>query len=150
MLITEITKLLFQDEEKYLVFNWLEASIENLKIKSDPFQIAIIYLAQVLNLTGYAFEVNSCVFCGSKENIKVFSFDDGGFICEDCLEEYDGNLSNLTVNQMKIIRYAFNAKEFIKEDKKLNRDDEIIILNKFFEFIHDNFGFKLTSSSLIK
>jgi len=145
--MAELTKLLLQDEEKIEVFESLIKSISALKKAKQPWEILLAYTAKVLRIGGYEFEVNQCVFCGSRKEIVTFSFKDGGFVCKDCLE--DDTERDLTKNQMLLIRSAFNTKEPAEAAFTCERNDGIIVLNKFIEFIHDSYGVTLKSESLI-
>mgnify|MGYP003300814802 CR=1 FL=1 len=125
------------------------ARIVELKETKDIFHIPLIYIANVLKVVGYGFEVNQCVFCGSKKNIQAFSFDDGGFVCGDCLNEMEGLERTLSVSQMQLIRIAFKANTYKIDEKYLNADHEKFVLIKFKEFIRDALGINLSSLSLI-
>lgn len=145
--MAELTKLLLQDEEKVEVFNSLIKSISALKKAKQPWEILLAYTAKVLRIGGYEFEVNQCVFCGTKKEIVTFSFKDGGFVCKNCLE--DDTERDLTRNQMLLIRSAFNTQEPSETAFTCERNDAIVVLNKFLEFIRDSYGVTLKSESLI-
>ena len=147
MLIGEATKVLLQDEEKARIFDSLVQAITSLKKQNDPWFIVLIYIARILKESGYEFEVNRCVFCGSKTNIRTFSFRDGGFVCTDCLDETTE--IGLSKNQMFLIRAAFNAVDFNATFEGYNKEDALVVLSKFFEFINDAFGLTLKSQKLI-
>ena len=148
MLVGETTKSLLQDEEKVIMFPYLTSAIEALKKKDEPLLIVLMYLAKLFQNSGYEFETNRCVFCGTKANIATFSFRDGGFVCQDCLE-MDTEMG-LNKNQMLLLRFAFNAKGFEEDYPYFTKDDAMVILQKFFEFISDSYGIVLKSSKLIK
>ena len=145
--MAELTKLLLQDEEKVEVFNSLIKSISALKKAKQPWEILLAYTAKVLRIGGYEFEVNQCVFCGTKKEIVTFSFKDGGFVCKNCLE--DDTERDLTKNQMLLIRSAFNTQEPSEAAFTCERNDAIVVLNKFMKFIRDSYGVTLKSESLI-
>lgn len=145
--IAELTKLLLQDEEKNEIFESLIKSISALKKAKQPWEILLAYTAKIFKIGGYEFEVNHCVFCGSKKEIVTFSFKDGGFVCQNCLE--DDTERDLTKEQMLLIRSAFNTKEPAEAAFTCDRNNAIVVLNKFIEFIHDSYGVTLKSESLI-
>ena len=147
LLIAEATKLLLQDEEKERIFNSLLSAIHLLKVSDQPWEILLVYLAQLLKVGGYDFEVNKCVLCEKTNDIVTFSFDDGGFICKECLEE--DMKRDLTKTQMLLIRHAFNCPHIAEIKFKTNKEDALVVLGKFFEFIKDSYGITLKSSSLI-
>ena len=147
MLIAEATKSLIQDEEKASIYQSLLDVIASLKTAKEPWMSLLIYFARIFKATGYEFEVNQCVFCGSKKDIITFSFVDGGFVCRNCLDE--STEKDLTNDQMLLLRSAFNAKDFSLESKYCNKDNALLVLNKFFEFIYDSYGVRLKSASLL-
>ena len=147
LLIAEATKQLLQDEEKIEIFDSLTEAVTALKTAKEPWVITLIYMAKLLKITGYDFEVNQCVFCGSKNNIVSFSFNDGGFVCQNCAnEETERDLSK---TQMLLIRSAFNATQYPNKDVTCDKIEFLAIINKFNEFIYDSFGVKLKSISLL-
>lgn len=147
LLLAEATKTLVQDEEKKLIYHSLLDAISNLKTAKEPWMTLLIYLARIFKATGYEFEVNQCVFCGSKKDIITFSFADGGFVCHNCVDE--NTEKDLTNDQMLLLRSAFNAQDYKVESKFCNKENALIVLNKFFEFIYDSYGVKLKSISLL-
>ena len=147
MLIGEATKALLQEEEKARIFDSLVYTIETLKQEKEPWFVLLIYLAKIFKESGYEFEVNRCVFCGSKTGIRTFSFRDGGFVCENCMDETTE--MGLTKNQMLLIRAAFNAPRADYQYEGYNKEDALVVLNKFFEFINDAYGITLKSQKLI-
>ncbi len=150
MLLAESTKCLLQDEEKAAMFQWLEKAILEMKNSKNYIGIDLIYLSNILKLSGYEFEVNRCVFCGSKKNIVAFSFNDGGFVCGNCLNEMEDIKRDLNPQQMLLLRYIFNTESYDIPDELNNRDNELTILHKLSEFISDSFGIKLSSINLIR
>ena len=147
MLIAEMTKQLLQDEEKTLVFNSLLAAIHALKQAETPWAILLAYTAKILKVSGYEFEVNRCVFCGTTSNIVTFSFNDGGFVCQDCVEE--DTERDLTKEQMLLIRAAFNVDDISTIKYNCKKEDALKVLSKFLEFISDSYGVTLKSTSLL-
>lgn len=147
MLIAEMTKQLLQDEEKTLVFDSLLAAIHALKQVETPWAILLAYTAKILKVSGYEFEVNRCVFCGTTSNIVTFSFNDGGFVCQECLEE--DTERDLTKEQMLLIRAAFNVNDISAIKYNCKKEDALKVLSKFLEFISDSYGITLKSTSLL-
>lgn len=150
MLIAETTKSLLQDEEKPMIFNWLENAIIEMKNSKDFLGVDLIYLANILKIAGYEFEVNRCVFCGSKKGIVAFSFNDGGFVCENCIHEMEDIKKDLSPQQMLLLRYIFNTEKYLIPAELSNRNNELIVLQKLGEFISDSFGIRLSSLNLVR
>ena len=119
---------------------------EFLKNNGGIYSAILIYIAKVLKIAGYEFEINRCVFCNTKKDIVSFSFMDGGFVCRKCASE--GVAQDLTVSQMMMVREIFGATEF-HNISSLNEEDGLLILRKFNEFVFENFGFSLLSIALL-
>ncbi len=147
MVINEATKNLLQDEEKTLIFGDLINTIETLKTRNDPWMPLLIYLAKIFKISGYEFEVNKCVFCGSKKDIKTFSFSDGGFVCSSCLNE--DTERDFSKEQMLLLRTVFNADNSNVESPYCTKANALFILNKFVTFISDSYGFTLKTTALL-
>ena len=147
MMINEATNFLLSEEEKPSIYHQLKEAIQDLKSGTNPLKIVVAYLAKILKISGYDFDVQGCVFCGSKKNIVTFSFADGGFICGNCYTPDIPKLFNK--NQMLAIREAFLTD---KSSISLAISDEelLFVLNQFAEFIHDSYGYKLKSLDIIK
>ena len=148
LLVAEATKVLLQDDEKERIYNSLLAALTALKETKEPLKITVAYLAALFKVSGHEFEVNRCVFCGTKQGIKAFSFADGGFVCQNCLMD-DMNCS-LNNTQMLLLRAAVLCKDISKFSYDCSRDDTVALLEKFFEFIYDFYGVQLKNANLIK
>lgn len=147
LFIAETTKTLLQDEEKELIFNSLVDAIISLKKAKQPWEILLAYTAKLLSIGGYEFEVNHCVFCGSKKDIVTFSFRDGGFVCKNCIAE--DTERDLNKEQMLLIRSAFNVSDIKNINYNCSKEDALVVLHKFIEFIAESYGVRLKSTELI-
>ena len=146
--MVEIINVLLNEEEQIKMYSHLLQTINYLKEGRDPYSLFLIFLAKALSISGYDFEVNSCINCGSKKDIVSFSFEDGGFLCRNCCP--DDAPRYFSKEQMLFIRYSFLNKDLNLPIEEINNDDAIVIIHKFFEFIYDSFGVKLKSNDLIK
>ena len=146
MFIAEATKSLLQDEEKVEVFDSLVKAVDKLKSSENPYPVVLTYLAKLLTIGGYEFEVNKCVFCGTKNDIVTFSFADGGFVCRNCLER--DMVTDLSKTQMLLIRSAFNTKDIQNINFDCEKEDAIAVLNKINDFINDSYGLRLKGFDL--
>lgn len=146
-LLAEATNEMLSDDEKPLAFPYLMQAINKLKTCEEPLYIAISYLCKMLKLSGYSLEINRCVRCGKKTNIKTFSFIEGGFICADCLEEGDSH--EFDTNQMLMIRSLAGSASFEFNNADYDRNDTLLILRRLIEFIEDGCGVSIDSARLI-
>ena len=86
--------------------------------------------------------------CGSKKNIVTFSFTDGGFICQDC---YTPDIPReFNSRQMLAIREAFLTTEASLTNKDITDEELNFIIDKFFEFIFDSYGYRIKAYDLLK
>ena len=142
--LTEITRNILADEEKHLAFNECEAALNALRAGKDHLMVILIYLAKLIKLSGAELEVDHCIHCGTRENIIAFSFEDGGYICENCQSE--DTVKDLNAAQLRLIRFIFKVKEYGSPNiDKLTDDDKKKILTKLKEFVDDIVGVRLNS-----
>ena len=148
-IIQEVSKNMMTDEEKHLLYNDIQFALEALKNKKDPYMVTLIFLARAIRLSGAGFEVDQCVFCGSKSDIVLFSFPDGGFVCKNCKE--DDMVNSLSPNQMHLVRYIFKSPNYscVGIDR-YSLEDKKAVIHAFKEYISDDLGVNLiTINSLI-
>ncbi len=146
-LIAEATNKMLDEDEKPQAFAYLERCIYALKKSKYPLMVAASYLTKMINLAGYSFEVNRCVRCRSKKDIIAFSFEDGGYICKNCIDEDDRR--DLTMDQLVLIRTLCGSVNFDFNDIEYNEDSIKFLLDKFIKFISDVGGVELQSAKLI-
>lgn len=147
MVINEAIKELLQDEEKGSIYPSLIEALSVLKQTENPLLVDLIFLGRIFKYSGYEFEVNKCVFCGSKKNIKTFSFPDGGFVCENCVDpNTERDLSN---DQMLLLRNIINAPRLDSTSAYASQENCLVIFNKFVEFISDSYGVHLKNAILM-
>ena len=148
MLINEVTNFLLSDEEKIEIYDDLLATIHEIKKNENPFKVVIPYLAKILKISGYDFEVSECINCGTRKNVITFSFNDGGFICEKC---YNPDIPReFNRQQMLVIREAFLTKEAALTNKEVRDDELMFVIDKFFEFIFNSYGYRVKAFDLLK
>lgn len=147
-LIDEIILKCLSEEERTKIFNQTIDAIENLKKNRDYLTNILFFIAEILKLTGYGFEVDHCLFCGSKKEIVGFSFNDGGFVCQNCDE---GQFKNeFTKDELFFIRLLFKTIKLDNVlDNTLDETSKLKLLRRFVQFIKDNIGVSLKSSELI-
>ena len=148
MLINEVTNFLLSDEEKPEMYFDLVNTIHELKKNNNPLKVVLPYLAKICKISGYDFEVNECITCGSKKKIVTFSFNDGGFICENCYT--DDIPREFNRQQMLTIREAFLTKEPAIKNQEISDEELMFIIDKFFEFIFDSYGYRIKAFDLLK
>ena len=146
--INEATNYLLGEEEKPQIYDELKEAIIALKEENNPYLVFLPFLAKVLKKSGYDFEVNQCIQCGNRKGIVTFSFEEGGFICSSC---YNPSIKKLfNKEQLLLIREAFNTNKAVISSQSLDDSALIFVIDKFFEFIYDSYGYKMKVKDLIK
>ena len=142
--LTELARNVLSDEEKHLFFNDLEAALNALRVGKDHYMVILVFIAKLIKYSGAELEVNKCVSCGAIKGIVAFSFEEGGFLCRECIDKAIPR--DLSKDQMRLIRYIFKAQDFaLPECDKFSEEDKKLILRKLRDFIDEIVGVKLNS-----
>ena len=147
LFINEVVNYLFPDEDKPKMFKTVEDSVTALKKSKDWLMVLLLFMAQVIRLGGFELEVNQCVNCGSKKNIVAFSFDEGGFICQNCFDESLGR--DLNKDQMILLRKVCNARDMHLLDSGYNHEEALFLFEKFIHFMEEAFGYHFKNLRLL-
>lgn len=126
--LNEIILKLLNDNEKVACFNLIKNCLFCLKNEDMQILTCLYFLLKVISLIGYGFEVNHCVFCGSKTNISAFSYSEGGFICKNCLSSLK---SDLNIEEMKLIHDLIISNDIADLEKFKIRFPTSIIYSLF-------------------
>ena len=146
-LLGEVTKTLLSDSEKGEIYKDLHQVILAYKKQEDKKLIILKYLSVIFAHSGFALNVNECIRCGSKTDIVMFSFIEGGFICRNCLDKED--VMELSKDQMLLLRKIVNYDNYDFSNWKVDENDSKYLLHKFFEFIYNSYGYKVKSLDAI-
>lgn len=96
------------EEDGAALYPYLVEALEALSLsESDPFSVAIMFLASASKEAGYGLQVDHCVLCGNKTDIVTLDLIHGGFLCRDCAPFGTGQ--DCGVDELKIYRHAFKA-----------------------------------------
>ena len=147
LLMDEMILNLFPSEEQYIMFPYLEKAVEILKDKNDWLMTLLLLMSHVIRLGGFQLEVNKCVLCGKRNGIVAFSFNDGGFICQDC---YDTDIDrDLNKTQMLLLREIVNCLDFSLIEKEYDIEDAKVLFTKFYQYIEEAFGYHFKNIRLL-
>ena len=146
LLMNEMMVHLFSDDDKQEMFPYLEEGVVGLKKTNDWIMTLLVFIAQVIRIGGFELEVNRCVICGQKNKILAFSFIEGGFICQNCVNEETER--DLTKEQMILLRNIFNSRDYHLLDSSYNKDDALVLLRKTLDFLQEAFGYRLKNLRL--
>ena len=147
LLMNEMMLHFFPDEEKAKMFAYLEEGVTSLKKTDNWLMTLLIFMARAMSIGGFELEVNRCVICGKKNRIVAFSFVEGGFICEECANEETER--DLTKDQMLLLRAIFNSRDYHLVESSFNKEDALVLLDKFIAFSEEAFGYHLKNTRLI-
>ena len=147
MLVDEMVLNLFPEEERYLVFPFLEKALENIKTSNDWMMTLLVLMSHIIRLGGFQLEVNRCVMCGCKSKIVAFSFVDGGFICQNCYS--DEIVHDLNKAQMLLLREVVNSSDYHLRSSDYLLDDVKTLFIKFIQFIEEAFGYHFKNLRLL-
>lgn len=145
-LISENIKYLLQDDEKPQMFTLLENALTAFSKGKDPYLVSLNVIARILDIAGYGLNVNSCARCGGKKDIIIFSFEDGGFICKNCAI---GETSDLSIEEMKIIRNAFISKDLSFSSFAYSKTKTKGVLIKLLNYITNCFDINFKNIELL-
>ncbi|MCR4562464.1 MAG: DNA repair protein RecO C-terminal domain-containing protein, partial [Bacilli bacterium] len=107
----------------------------------------LLYFAHLLNELGMGPNVDSCVFCGSKEHIAGFSYVDGGFVCKNDLNDSTDVCGS---RKLKILRYIFRSRPENFLSVTFKKEECLEILDELANYLDGYNGIKITSLSLFK
>ena len=139
--LTELSQNVLLDEEKHLEFKDLLDAIKAIKNGKDYRMVVLIYFAKLLKFSGAQLEVDRCVFCGGTKRIATFSFENGGFVCAECMKE--GITKEFRKTQMQLIRAIFKTESCLYFKDDYSDDDKKLILLKLKEFADHTLGVSL-------
>ena len=147
-LATEVINRVVQDEDKKFLFPSLDGYIQYVEKEKDYLLAELIFLAKVIKIIGAELNVDGCVYCGSKSNIVAFSFEEGGFVCKDCVSKETA--MDLSPIQMQLIRFIFKTPDYsYLPNDKVNEEDKKFLLKKLQQYIYDSIGINLSTIDLI-
>ena len=146
--IVEVTTKFLLEKDLYKAYKPIKRILELLEEDFDHYTLSIIYLAFILNESGYAWNVHSCQKCGQKSSIVALNTSTGGFICEDCFDGQNG--AKLNERLLRIIRYIFMVKPEMYDHIAFSKDECLLVLSIMEEFILGTVEISLKSLKLLQ
>ena len=146
--ITEVTTKFLLEKDLYKAYEPIRTILKLLEEGFDHYTLAMIYLAFILNESGYGWNIHSCQKCGQKEAIVALNVSSGGFICQNCFDGQNG--AKLTPRLLKIIRYIFMVEPEMYGHIAFKKDECLLVLSLMEEFILGTVEFRLNSLKLLQ
>ena len=130
--ITELTTQVIKQGNDKEVYDEFINGIIKINNNFDPLVITNILELKYLPYLGVGLNLDSCVKCGSKNNIVTIDGDAGGYICSNCLLQ-ERIVSPKSVKMLRMYYYVD-----IKSITELNISDEVkeeinFFLNKYYD-----------------
>jgi DNA repair protein RecO (recombination protein O) len=149
-MIDELILKCLDDSGKKSVYKVTLVVIEELQNNDDNLAVILFYIAQILKNSGYGFEIDKCLICGSKKDIVGVSFLEGGFICRSCSRSSDIVAVNFLKDELLFIRDIFKASMFSEIPyRDIKTSSKLLLLKELLIFIKDNIGVNIKSSELL-
>ena len=146
--IAEVTSKFLTEKEFYKAYASITKIVSLLEQGFDHYTLAIIYIAFILNESGYGWNVKACQKCGQKDDIVAVNTKSGGFICRDCFDGQNG--AKLNSRLLKIIRYIFMVQPEMYDHIAFEKDECLVVLSLLEEFILGTVEFQLNSLKLLQ
>lgn len=147
-LIGEITStLIIQKDECKAIYLALEKIFSLFNNGFSSLTLSLLYFAYVLKTIGYGINVDKCVKCGRKQQIISVSYEDGGFICQNCFDPYKHK--KVTKRKLQIIRYIFKVEPDYFNRIEFSDEECLSIINELSEFVCLKLDLRLTTIKLL-
>ena len=146
--MSETASRFLPEKELYKTYQPIKKILELLNSGFDRYTLSIIYLAFILNESGYGWNISGCQKCGQKDDIVALNTTSGGFICRNCFDGHNG--AKLTPRLLKIIRYIFMVQPEMYDHIAFEKDECLLILSFLEEFILNTVQFPLKSLKLLQ
>lgn len=113
MKAAEITKIIndvtTENQNSYNILKLYLNTLYTLSEKEKDIDLVVsIFKLRLLKILGFTPNVDECVGCSQKENLKFFSFKDNGFKCDAC-GKIDKGAVEMSEGTVKSIIYSIKA-----------------------------------------
>ena len=144
--LTELTTQVIKQSNDYEIYDDFITSILKLNDNLDPLVLTNILEIKYLPFLGVGLNLDSCVKCGSKNNIVTIDGDAGGYLCSSCLMT-ERIVSPKAIKMLRMYYYVV-----IKSITELNISEEVKQeINYFLDKYYDRYtGLYLSSKEFLK
>ncbi len=139
--------LRIEDYDYLLAFHFFEIVYQHLETKNHFLTILLIILKYNMIYTGIMLEASSCVNCGTKKKIVTVSYENGGFLCEQCSQAL--NLGSKESDYLKQFRYILLATIDNINQFEVNERIGAVLFYEFQSFMESHSGIHFKSLELV-
>lgn len=144
--LVDLASQVVRHSNDYKVFNNLIEGLSKINTGFNPVVIANILELKYLDNLGVLPILDSCVECGSRENIVTLSSDRGGYLCDKCRLN-EPIVSNKIIKLVRMYYYV----DIAKIDNINISSDIITEINKFLDNYYERYtGLYLKSKNFMK
>lgn len=136
-LISELALKFYEPHQKKSWYELFDSSLCHFDLNE-----LLIAIVEIIKQSGLTPEINECVVSGSKQ-IADFSISRGGFVAL----EYKNPLNNLSIDELRFIRYLFNT-ETLNSDL-FNGINILKIIDLLIRYLEYHMSVKFNSWKLI-
>lgn len=130
-----ILNFINQVQEQIDIYDFAIQCFNLLEDKNNyPIDVANYFFKTLSKQLGYAPLLTGCVSCQKKNNLMVFDFASGGFICSSCLPQY--HLKEQSVDYLKSIYYFLKKENFTFLEKKYAQQ----LFFQYLQFLKEEMG----------
>lgn len=121
------------NEPDEYIYNNLKLALDYLEQGYHPKIVYLLFNAFILEVTGSPLQVDNCASCNHLDKIVGISLSQGGFVCVNCIGEYDRKFDKDFLKSFRHInRYPLSEIDKVKINEDY-LDDLIEIMEKFID-----------------
>jgi DNA repair protein RecO (recombination protein O) len=143
MLADEITNSQFKFGDKYPI-DEVKKILNALNSNKDPLSLMLLFVGTVMRSMGLKIKTDGCINCDNKSKIVTYSLQDGGFICSNCIEEF--NLLPKSSNTLYCLKYSFMDINEKTINTKVPQFDGTVVLVDLLNYLANYFDYKAFKS----
>ena len=103
--IIDLVKDVLKENNNKEIFTLLEQALIKINEGLNPLFISNIVELQLLKYLGVSIELNHCIICGKKDNIKTIDINLGGLVCSNCYQD-SFLLNEKTIKLLRLMYYV--------------------------------------------
>lgn len=137
-LISESIMTFLGNDVSIEIYDVFEGMIDCINNGFDIFTLTCISLANIIKRSGYILELKECVRCSKKDKIVFLSYNDGGFVCSRCLNNFEDFQS---VNYLQTVRYVFMVDKDNYYHYQIEHSTSIRLINEFIYYLQNKYDY---------